>query len=119
MSDQNSVKKNRRTFNKLVRDNIPKRINSNGDEVVAAKAVKDDEFRKLLIAKATQELEEYCRANAVDEKLDNLADALEILYSLADLESIPFEEVEIERKRKEKEHGKFDDRVHLIETYKK
>lgn len=66
------------TYNKLVRDNIPQIIESNGGRA-KIRILSDEEYRHCLEAKLDEEVEEFHRDKTVEE----LADILEVIYALA------------------------------------
>ncbi len=67
-------------YNKLVRDNIIDIIRSNGKEA-AFHHVSGEEYRKYLILKLREEVEEFLEARTVEE----LADIKEVLDALGAL----------------------------------
>ena len=81
----------RKTYNKLVRDNIPKIIESEG-QTCQTHILSDDEYIKALESKLDEEVAEYHS----DKTLEELADITEVIhalcvahgYSIHDLESI-------------------------------
>lgn len=101
-----------KTYNKLVRDKIPGIIEADGkkyDIEIASKA----EHYELLKKKLVEETDEFLE----DENLEELADAMEVLFSLAG--SLGYEEEELLKKREDKgnERGGFKDGVILRKVY--
>ncbi len=72
---------------KLVRDKIPEIIEANdGKEPSWRFAENNAEHRSLLHEKLSEELEEYQAAKTRDERVEELADITEVIYSFATLE---------------------------------
>ena len=91
-------------FNKLVRDNIPNIIDNNG-EVAVTRVLDDEEYRKELYKKLLEEANEVINSTE-EETLEELADVLEILSSIASLNNKSIEDIiEIARMKREKRGG--------------
>lgn len=104
-------------FNKLVRDNIPNIIDNNG-EVAVTRVLDDEEYRKELYKKLLEEANEVINSTE-EETLEELADVLEILSSIASLNNKSIEDIiEIARMKREKRGG-FQKRLFLERTYDK
>lgn len=104
-------------FNKLVRDNIPNIIDNNG-EVAVTRVLDDEEYRKELYKKLLEEANEVINSTE-EETLEELADVLEILSSIASLNNKSIEDIiEIARMKREKRGG-FQKRLFLERTYEK
>lgn len=97
-----------KTYNKLVRDNIPEIIRQKGDKPSTHTAV-DAEYRVKLNEKLKEEVEEYLES----ERNEELADILEIVDAVCKLKGLYKKELEEIRKRKADERGKFDRRIIL------
>lgn len=93
---------------KLVRDKIPEIMKAKGQEVHMHIAT-EEEYKKFLEAKLREEVAEYL----TDKSPDELADILEVLYTLAKQASITPEQLEQKRKMKQEERGGFDKRIIL------
>ena len=104
------------TFQKLVRDFIPEKIEKNG-EIAVTRILEDSEFRKELYQKLLEEANEVIHANTKDERLMELADVFEVLRVIAELEGSNIEEVEEKAKAKRLKRGGFDKRIFLEKTY--
>ena len=91
---------------KLVRDKIPDIIRSQGLEPVTRPAA-DGEFRRLLCAKLSEEVEEFLDSHDPDE----LADVLEVLLALAEDLGVGREGLEARREQKAAERGAFTARL--------
>ena len=105
-------------FNKLVRDNIPAKIESNG-EVAVTRVLDEDEYRKELYKKLLEESNEVINSNTKEETLEELADVLEIIKSIADLENSNLGEVMEISNQKRLKRGGFEKRIFLEKTIDK
>lgn len=99
-------------YNKLVRDNIPNIIiKNNGKPFV--KILDDDEYKSELEKKLLEEYHEVLEAKSSEERLEELADMLEIIQALAFLENKTLEDViQVALEKKEKRGG-FEYKVFL------
>lgn len=94
--------KNNKSYDKLVRDLIPKVIQSTGKQCETVIAL-PEERAALLEAKLNEEVNEYLQ----DKNLEELADVMEVLFGLA--HELGYSERELITKREEKlkERGGF------------
>ena len=99
-------------YNKLVRDKIPEIINTDGRKAIIRRISSTKELKKLLAEKLVEESKEYLKS----EKLEELADIIELIYSILKINGINFPELEKMRVAKKRERGGFDDRIFLIST---
>lgn len=97
-------------FHKLVRDRIEKIIRKQGKTPIIHTA-SDDEYYRKLKEKLHEEVNEFVKSNDLEE----LADLLQVIYSVLDFKKIPREKLEELRRKKNDERGKFNDRVILDE----
>ena len=97
--------------NKLVRDNIPKIIEKNGEKAVVHTA-NEEEYKEKLREKLTEEVQEFLE----DESIGELADILQVVYAFCELKGIDKQELEALRKEKEEKRGGFKERIILEET---
>ena len=107
-----------RIFNKLVRDNIPDIIASNGEESVT-RILADEEYKVELYKKLLEEANEVISSKTSDEAIEELADVLEILKSIAELNGKKLDDVVEVAKQKRLNRGGFERRIFLEKTYKK
>ena len=107
-----------RIFNKLVRDNIPDIIASNGEESVT-RILADEEYKVELYKKLLEEANEVISSKNSDETIEELADVLEILRSIAELNGKKLDDVLKTANQKKLKHGGFEKRIFLEKTYKK
>lgn len=101
-----------KTFNKLVRNKIPEIITANGSRA-ETKILNDYEYLKCLNEKLIEECTEVIHANDKESKSEELADVLEVIYSIADIFEIKIEEIEKIRINKKKERGGFNSKILL------
>lgn len=99
-------------YNKLVRNKI---IGRNGEKPVT-RVLSDEEYKIELKKKLLEECNEVINANNREECIEELADMLEVLISLAKVEDRTLEDIiEIANKKKEKRGG-FDKKIFLEKT---
>ncbi|MBP1949242.1 nucleoside triphosphate pyrophosphohydrolase [Virgibacillus litoralis] len=103
------------TYNKLIRDKIPGIIAMTGKKANTA-TLSDEDYIKEIRKKTKEELQEYLAANNDPDALDELADLLELMHTLAHVHKSSMEEVEKIRKKKAEQRGGFNDRVFLIDV---
>ena len=99
-------------FDKLVRDKIPEIIAANGSKA-ETKILDDCEYLKFLNEKLLEECMEVIQAKDKKSKSEELADVLEVIYSIADVFEIKIEEIEKIRINKKKERGGLDSKILL------
>lgn len=80
-----------RIYNKLVRDNIPDIIIGNGEEPII-RVLDDIEYKKELEKKLYEEYEEVIVSSG-KARLEELADMLEVIKALANLEDKSLEDI--------------------------
>ncbi len=98
-------------YNKLVRDNIPNIIKGNGGEPYT-RILDDKEYKEELEKKLNEEYQEVLEASGKD-RVEELADMVEIINALANLENSTLEEVIEIAKEKALKRGAFKDKVYL------
>lgn len=104
-------------YNKLVRDNIPEIIKYNNDGEAVIRILSDEEYKKALEDKLYEEYQEVLESSGED-RVEELADMLEIMISLAKLEKSNLEKIiEIAKKKKAKRGG-FDKKLYLEKVVK-
>lgn len=103
------------TYNKLVRDKIPEIIEANGRKCTT-RILSDEEYVTELRKKSYEELDEYMSASDNKSSLEELADLLEIIHSLAKTHGSTIEEVEEIRELKSKDRGGFQDKIFLVDV---
>jgi len=98
--------------NKLVRDKIPEIIRNHGDTPEFRTIEDDAEYLTALTDKLVEEAREVQETPILDE----LADALEVVYAIGKAIGHTPEDIEKARAQKAEERGGFDDKVFLIST---
>ncbi len=106
-----------RVYNKLVRDKIPQIIEANGETPVV-RVLDDTEYKKELEKKLYEEYQEVLNATGKD-RVEELADMLEVLRYLAKLENASLEEVIKIAEEKASKRGVFEDKIFLEKVLKK
>ncbi len=99
------------TYNKLVRDKIPEIIKANGEKPVI-RILNDDEYKKELEKKLYEEYQEVLKANG-KERIEELADMLEVIKYLAKVENSTLEEVIAIKEEKSSKRGAFENKIFL------
>ncbi|MGV3465890.1 MAG: phosphoribosyl-ATP pyrophosphohydrolase [Heyndrickxia sp.] len=102
-------------YHKLVRDNIPKIIESNG-ESCECHQLDEQTYSVELKNKLTEEVKEYLSSKNDVESIEELADILEIMHALAKIHHQSFEDIENVRHMKHMERGGFEKRYFLVST---
>ena len=100
-----------RIYNKLVRDNIPEIIKLNG-EVPITRKLSEQEYKKALENKLEEECKEVIGASG-QERVEELADVLEILKALGKLEGAKLEDIIKVADQKCAKRGAFENRIYL------
>ena len=92
---------------KLVRDKIPEIIKADGKEPIT-RVLSEQEFLNELDKKLNEEVEEY----QADKSLEELADVVEIVYTICEARGYTIEDLmEIKAQKKDKRGG-FKDRIY-------
>lgn len=103
-----------KVFNKLVRDKIPQIIESNG-EVAITRILEKEEYKIELEKKLNEEYNEVLSSSGKD-RIEELADMLEIIKCLAEMENSNLEEVIEVSKQKVLKRGSFKNKIFLEKT---
>ncbi|MCB8814733.1 DUF429 domain-containing protein [Desulfosporosinus shakirovi] len=113
--DENEVRDGKsekvKVYNKLIRDKIPQIIEDSGKKAIIEK-VSDPEYLDLLNAKLGEELQKYLDSQRVEE----LADLVEVVYAILEYKEVSRQEFEDVRKQKVEERGAFRDTLLLKEV---
>ena len=99
-----------KTYNKLVRDNIPA-INKAKGAACETEILSDADYLRLLDANLDEELAEYRQ----DQSLEELADLMEVIYACAKARGYTVAELESVRAEKAAKRGGFDRKI-LLKT---
>ena len=102
-------------FNKLVRDNIPDIIHNNGEKCIT-RVLENNEYRCELYKKITEEVNEVKNADNPTDLLEELADVLEVLKPIAELEEKSLDDVIEVANAKRLKRGGFENRIFLEKT---
>ena len=103
-------------YNKLVRDNIPEIIKNNGETPITT-ILDDKSYKEELEHKLYEEYLEVLESSGKD-RIEELADMLEIIKALAKLENSNLEEVIEVANEKIKKRGAFDKKIYLEKVIK-
>lgn len=103
-------------YNKLIRNLIPTIIASTGKSS-NTRILDEAEYKTELHAKLREEADEYFSASSDAEALEELADMLEVIRSLAATHGADPEQLEQIRADKAAKRGGFDQRIYLIDVY--
>jgi predicted house-cleaning noncanonical NTP pyrophosphatase (MazG superfamily) len=98
-------------YKKLVRDNIPNIIKENNEEPII-KILSDEEYKIELEKKLIEECNEVLESKR-DARIEELADLLEVMISLAELEKSTFDDIEKARILKKDKRGGFSKKIYL------
>ncbi len=97
-----------RSYNKLVRDNIPNIISENGEKPIT-RVLTDEEYIRELNLKIEEEVKEYL----LDFSVEELADIEEVIRAILDYKNVSYEEFENVRLNKVNKRGAFKERIFL------
>ena len=100
-----------RIYNKLVRDKIPNIIEEKGETPVI-KTLDAIEYKKELEKKLYEEYKEVIEATG-EEYIEELADMLEVIRTLAKLENKSLDDVILIADKKKEKRGAFDKKIFL------
>lgn len=99
-------------YNKLVRDRIPKIIESSG-KTCSTEILSPEDYLRMIDAKLDEELAEYHK----DQNIEELADLLEVIHAVAIARGYTLEGLEQTRAEKAATRGAFEKRILLKEVY--
>ena len=103
-------------FNKLVRDKIPEIIKNNGEESIV-RELSDDEYKVELYNKLLEEANEVIDSQDNESTIEELADVLEVLKSIAELNNRGLNDIIKKSNQKRLKRGGFEKRIFLEKTY--
>ncbi len=98
-------------YNKLVRDKIPQIIKQKG-KIPITHIASDEEYKNKLHEKLKEETDEFIKNPSKEE----IADILEVIDSICELNKISKNDLESLKKQKAKERGSFKNRIILDEV---
>ena len=100
-----------RIYNKLVRDKIPDIIKSKGEDC-KFEVLNDEDYKDFLDKKLNEEVAEYQSSKSLSE----LADIIEVVYTIAKTRGFTQEQMEELRILKKKSKGDYSKGILLIES---
>ncbi len=106
-----------RVYNKLVRDNIPSIIESNGETPIT-RILSDEEYKVELERKLNEEYHEVLNASGKD-RLEELADMIEIIKYLAKVDGSTLDEIISIAEEKNLKRGAFEEKIFLEKVVEK
>ena len=99
------------SYNKLVLDKIPEIIKNN-NETPITRILNDEEYKVELEKKLLEEYHEAIASSSKD-RLEELADMLEVMISLASLENATLEDIIKIADKKRNKRGGFKEKIFL------
>jgi predicted house-cleaning noncanonical NTP pyrophosphatase (MazG superfamily) len=105
----------RRSFAKLVRDELPAQIAGRGELVLQSRLPRS-EMRRALVAKLMEEAQELLAATDPDDVKTELADLLEVVRAMAGITGVDWTEVEATASEKRERRGGFGAGAVLVGT---
>lgn len=100
-----------RVYNKLVRDKIPEIIMSK-DEIPVTRILNESEYKEELEKKLLEEYKEVVEAKGND-RVEELADMIEVIRALGKLEDKTIEEIIKIADEKNDKRGSFNNKIFL------
>lgn len=101
-----------KVYNKLVRDNIPELMIKDGWQPYT-RVLNDSEYKQELELKLNEEYQEVLKTTTSDERIEELADMLEIISALAGVEGKSLDDVVKVAKQKKLRKGGFEKKFFL------
>ena len=99
------------SYKKLVRDNIPNIIKESGNTPII-RILSDDEYKIELEKKLMEECNEVLESSN-ENRIEELADLLEVIISLAKIENKEFKDIEEICKLKRLKRGSLNKKIYL------
>lgn len=96
-------------YNKLVRDKIPEIMKNKGEKAVT-RILPHESYLSELDKKLNEEFREYQESKDIEE----LADIIEVIYSISEAKGCSVDELHKIRELKKQQRGGFKDRIFLI-----
>ena len=104
------------SYGKLVRDRIPEIITNNGERPIT-RVLSKEEYKIELENKLLEECREVINSSK-DERIEELADLLEVMIALGKIEGKTLEEILNVRESKKIKRGGFDKMIYLCDVEK-
>ncbi len=108
----------KKTHNKLVRDKIPQILKEKNINYFIRK-LNNKEYTQALKTKLQEEVNEFLEASNKEHQQEELADILEVIYSLAKNIGITLNELEKTRQEKLEKRSGFEEKIYLEKTIQK
>ena len=108
----------KKVYKKLVRDKIPQIIKDNGKKPIY-RVLDDVDYWRYLLKKDEEELIEVNNAATVSDRLEELADKLEIIRAMAEFHGFTLQDVLNEADNKRNQKGGFEKRLLLEKVISK
>ena len=105
-------------YDKLVRDKVPEIIEETGDTPITS-ILGESEYRRELYRKLQEECNEVFEATSREQLIEELADVLEVLKAIANLEDKQMSDVIEKAQEKKLTRGGFQKRIFLEKTISK
>ncbi len=99
-------------YKKLVRNKIPEIIINDGSKPIT-RVLSITEYKIELERKLSEEYNEVINADNPDDRIEELADMLEVMISLAKLENKTLEDIVQVASLKKNKRGGFDEKIFL------
>lgn len=103
---------NRKTYNKLIRDNIPEIIKKNG-AIPKISELSDEQFKTALKEKLAEEAKELVEVKTKEEILNELSDVMQLIESIALNNNLSVSDIEKQKEKKKRERGAFEKKLFL------
>lgn len=104
-------------YNKLVRDNIPQIIENDGKKPIT-RTLNDEEYKIELERKLLEEYQEVLSAKNKEQRIEEIADMLEVLSALIHIENKDLASVISVMDKKRESRGGFSKKIFLEKTIK-
>ena len=103
-------------YPKLVRDNIPEIVEERTGKKVKTRILEDDiEYLEFLLRKVEEESHELVHAEGREHLAEEIADVLELIDALLEVNGLKWEEIRKLKEDKEQERGGFKKRILMLE----
>ncbi len=99
-------------YNKLVRDKIPDIIEKSGSQAIT-RILNQEEYKTQLEKKLFEEYNEVLLATEVTDRIEELADMLEVIDALANIENKTLTDVIKVKEEKKLKRGGFKEKIFL------
>lgn len=106
------TRQHRFKLDKLIRDKVAPKILHSYAITAASRTMEQDEYIKHLHKKLIEEAQEVLEAKTKDEVKEELADLLEVMFSLGLVHDISFDDIEKARCQKKITDGGFEGRIY-------